>query len=60
MFLAQKFLRFPNIPIVFFYDAWNFEKLQVKNDVISFRYMLEIFFRMEHQYGLWKFSIGPE
>ena len=60
MFLAQNFLRIPNMPLIFFYDEKNFGKVQVKNDVISFSLYITKKNRIEHQYCLWKFPIGPE
>ena len=48
MFLLQNFFGISNMPLVFFYNALNLKKSQVKNDVISFRYILGITFQMEH------------
>ena len=44
MFLAQNFLRIPNISYVFSYGAWNFEKKQSEKDVIPLRQKEQIFF----------------
>ena len=44
MFLVQNFLMVSNMPLVFFYGVQKSKSRKSKNDVINFRYILQVLF----------------